>query len=214
MVINGGRLNLNGYVVTLGGVYLANGVIDMTSGALIVNTANFAFVPNIIAGGLLPNTAHRASSSMATRRCTNALVGSANLRRQDYNAGFWNGTNGILSSTAAASTSGRTAVGWIDNYWIGGYFTSFRSAAVSQNQSIISYAYYGDADFSGTVDVGDLGLLLASLGQTTGLPARAAAPSTAVLRAWRVDGDYPQSGSVDVGDHSLLIWNAGQPALW
>jgi len=65
----------------------------------------------------------------------------------------------------------------------------------------VKYAYYGDLDFSGKVDSGDLGLVLSNLGATT--------PGLADVGKSYILGDLDASGKVDSGDIGLVLSSLG-----
>ena len=97
---------------------------------------------------------------------TGALTPSASLAQitnqvaQGYNGG-WNGSGGIVSSTAAANTSHLTALGAIlndngTNTQTPIYTTTFESGyTVSDSDVLVKYTYYGDANLDGKVDGSD-----------------------------------------------------------
>jgi hypothetical protein len=105
-----------------------------------------------------------------------------------YNGGAWNG-NRITTSMG----DGSFGLGYADNAVLG--FGSFGGISVDASSVLITFAYFGDADLNGQVDVADLGLL-ATNWQASGL--------------W-TDGDFDYSGSIDVNDLGLLAtnWQAG-----
>ncbi len=94
-----------------------------------------------------------------------------------YSGGRWDG-DGINSSAALA---GRTGLGWSDD--------------LAARRIIVKYAYYGDANLDGSVDVVDLAIL-ATDWQCSGIWA---------------GGDFDYSGFVDISDLGLLAanWQAG-----
>jgi len=65
----------------------------------------------------------------------------------------------------------------------------------------VKYAYYGDLDFSGKVDGGDLGLVLSNLGATT--------PGIGDVGQSYILGDLDASGHVDGGDVGLILSSLG-----
>jgi len=180
-----------------GSVHIAGGAIDLTNGAMIVTTSSFGFVPS---GGAPNEIGSAGVAEYGDNAIHDALAEGAN-----YSGGFWNGTNGIQSSSAANNANTNTAIGWVDNS-IGAY-SSFRGVPVSTDQSIIAYTYYGDADLSGFVDNSDYGLWSAAYlqSQSQVYPGRGV--------EW-IDGDWDQSGFVDNSDYGLWSANYLQPALY
>jgi len=133
----------------LGTVHVAGGAIDLTNGALIVTTSSFGYVPT--GGAANPNDFGTPGvAEYGDNAIHDAVYEGANVLN-----GYWNGTNGIFSSSAANDTNGYTGVGYIDNSVFG--YTTFRGVPVNANQSIIATTYYGDADLNGVVDASDYG---------------------------------------------------------
>jgi fibronectin-binding autotransporter adhesin len=78
-----------------------------------------------------------------------------------YNGGGWNGTSGIISTTAATNTTHLTALGVILNdngsgtplYGSGGLIAStFEGVTPSDGDVLVKYTYYGDTNLDGKVD--------------------------------------------------------------
>jgi hypothetical protein len=192
---------------TFGTVHIAGGAIDLTRSAMIVTTSSFSFVPS---GGQFNEYGAPGVAEFGDAAIHDALVEGAN-----YNGGYWNGTNGILSSTAANNSPDyNSGVGWIDDSI--GTYTSFRGVAVGPGQTIIAYAYYGDADLSGAIDTGDQQLASHSLGQTVGIYGLRGSMVNGHPEGMEwVDGDFKQDGIVD--NNNDLGWiqaNNGLPALY
>ena len=89
---------------TFGSVHIAGGAIDITSGAMIVTTSSFGFVPS---GGQSNEYGSPGVAEFGDAAIHDAIVEGANFAN-----GFWNGTNGIISSTAATRADGTLAIGW------------------------------------------------------------------------------------------------------
>ena len=209
---------------TFGDVHIAGGAIDLTSGAMIVTTSSFGFVP---AGG----TARRIRHALAVAEYGDAAIHDALAEGFNVNNGWWNGSNGITSSTAATDPTTSTTVGWIDNQL--GFYSTFKTdgqgnpVPVGPGQSIIGYTYFGDADLNGFVDTGDYGLWSAGLGQPVGLngqngqmitsyyvPGHEGTPQSILEPVEWPDADLDQSGAVDTGDYGLWSATLGLPALY
>lgn len=98
--------------------------------------------------------------------------------------------SGALTSSNAAASSGRFALGYADG--------NVDSGGVAQpGQLLIEYALVGDANLDGTVNLTDLLALLNSYGQT-GVD-------------W-ADGDFNYDGAVNLTDLLALLNNYGQSA--
>jgi len=78
---------------------------------------------------------------------------------EGYNNGAWNGSEGIVSSIAAADSTHLTALGVIQNNQSGAaLFTSshlFDGTAPGAGDILIKYTYCGDANLDGKVDASD-----------------------------------------------------------
>jgi hypothetical protein len=171
----------------LGPVHIASGWIDLTNGSLIATTSSVGFVP---AGGQAneygtPGTAEYGASA----------VHDAIQEGSNYATGFWNGQNGIRSSTAASDPNTVTAVGYVDNqYTQYGTFWGKSLDTTNYSQSIFATTWYGDANLDGIVNGGDYDLLAGTIlsGTTYGPKAE-----------W-LDGDFNGDGVVDGADYDLL----------
>lgn len=106
-----------------------------------------------------------------------------------YNGGSWNGA-GIMSTTAAATPG--TAIGIAEAGALG--ITFFAGQAVDATTVLFRYTRLGDANLSGTTDIGDFSLLAANFNQSGG---------------WS-RGDFNYDGIVNIGDFSLLAANFNQ----
>ena len=134
---NGSLLNVNNHVVVVNAVTLNSGVINLGTGALIVPLANFRFIP---ASSTQPNERGVVGVvETGINAVHDALQEGSNLA-----TGYWDGTNGILSSTAANDPNGYTTVGFVDNSLT--EYSSWRGKSVGTSQVLISYTYYGDAN--------------------------------------------------------------------
>jgi hypothetical protein len=149
--------------VQLGGTGSGQGAIDITNGAMIVNTAGFTFIPDQTAG----NGYGFEYGTPGVPETGDAAIHDAILEGLNAgNGGYENGTNGIYSSVAATNTS--FMVGWLDNGVLGNAYSTFRGVTVPPNSSIIAYTYSGDTDLSGNVDSADLINLGNNYNQSTG----------------------------------------------
>jgi autotransporter-associated beta strand protein len=118
-----------------------------------------------------------------------------------FNSGAWNGSSGILSSSAASNTSHLTAVGVIQNSANGSSggtvlyptFDSISGGSVSTDV-LLKYTYYGDANLDGKVDGGDYSRIDASYLSEQSGPA---------VTGW-FNGDFNYDGVVDGSDYTLM----------
>jgi len=122
-----------------------------------------------------------------------SLVTITNQIKQGYNNGAWNGSGGILSSSAAANTAHLTALGVIQNNQSGmALYTAsnpFDTLTPAATDILVKYTYYGDTNLDGKVDGSDYsridnGYLLH-------------------LTGW-FNGDFNYDGVVNGSDYTLI----------
>ena len=99
---------------------------------MIVTTSSFGFVPS---GGQTNEYGSPGVAEYGDPAIHDAIIEGANFAN-----GYWNGTNGIMSSTAASRPDGTLAIGWLDNS-VGFYSTwwglsSPRARASSQPRGL------------------------------------------------------------------------------
>jgi hypothetical protein len=184
---------------TFGNVHIAGGAIDLTSGAMIVTTSSFGFVPS---GGQTNERGVPGVAEYGDNAIHDALAEGAN-----YASGFWNGTNGIISSTAANDPNAITAFGWIDDSVTG--YTVFEGIPVNTNQSIIATTWYGDSLLTGAVTPDDYALWLATITNPAGADV---STITGGPIEW-LDGDWFQSGVATSDDYGLWLASITSPAM-
>jgi autotransporter-associated beta strand protein len=121
-----------------------------------------------------------------------------NQLKSGYSNGTWNGTAGILSSTAAADTTHLTAVGMLVNdngsgkpyYGTNGLIAgTFDGIVPADGDVLLKYTYYGDANLDGTVNSADY--------------ARIDAGYLAHATGWW-NGDFNYDGVVNGSDYTLI----------
>lgn len=106
------------------------------------------------------------------------------------NDGAWNGTMGIISSTAAVGAN--YGVGFADG-------ADGVDSNLASGQIEISYAQYGDITLQGSVNAADFSILSANFGR-------------AVTNGWE-SGDFTYQGAVNSQDFSLLSADFGQTGI-
>jgi hypothetical protein len=136
------------------------GQVDLSNNAMILH------------GGLVPVATQLSSVAAALKNGFNA------------GNGYWNGTNGIVSSAAAADTTHLTTLGYMQSQ--GGVFDGVNT---STNDVLVKYTYYGDANLDGTVDGADYQQIDLGYGMH--------------LTGWQ-NGDFNYDGVVDGSDYSLI----------
>ncbi len=108
-----------------------------------------------------------------------------------FNNGTWNGTSGIISSTAQTATNGlHYGVGWAD-----GADGTKNVLGLSSGQILLKYTLLGDANLDGTVNGSDFSILAANFGLG--------------VTNWD-QGNFLYSSSVNGSDFSALAANFGQ----
>lgn len=119
------------------------------------------------------------------------------LLQKGYNAGEWNGTSGIVSSTAAASPI-NDGIGFASGQQAG--VGTYAGVGVEPTHLIVTHTLMGDTNLDHKVDFTDL----LSLAQNYGLPAK----------LWHQGNvDYDLSGDVKFSDLLIVAQNYGNSAL-
>jgi autotransporter-associated beta strand protein len=96
-----------------------------------------------------------------------SIAAVTSLLQSGSNGGAWNGSTGIVSTTAANNTSHLTALGVIINDTGANgtastgmpIYTTFDGAPTTDGDILVKYTYYGDANLSGKVDSADYTLI-------------------------------------------------------
>jgi PEP-CTERM motif len=110
-------------------------------------------------------------------------IGDQLKEGMNASAGYWNGSAGIVSSSAAADTRLLTTLG----YGPGG--AVFEGANTVSTDMLVKYTYYGDADLNGTVNGADYQQIDKGFGMH--------------LTGWS-NGDFNYDNTVDGSDYSLI----------
>jgi fibronectin-binding autotransporter adhesin len=113
------------------------------------------------------------------------LANITNQLKEGFSSGtsYWNGANGIVSSTAANDTTYLTALGSRS----GGI--SFDGVSTTATDVLVKYTYYGDANLDGSVNGADYQQIDLGFGSH--------------LTGWS-NGDFNYDGVVDGSDFSLI----------
>jgi len=110
-----------------------------------------------------------------------------------YAGGAWNGTGGVNSTSAAATTN--TGIGYAEATDLFGVFpASFAGVSVDNTAVLLKYTLYGDANLSGNVNLQDFNRLASNFG-TAG-------------RRWS-HGDFNFDTNVNLQDFNRLASNFG-----
>ena len=113
-----------------------------------------------------------------------------------YNAGAWNGTDGLTSSTAAGFPVGTRGIGYAANSAVGNLTTFKGVTGLSGTDVLVKYTYYGDADLDGDVDGNDVGSWASNFTGSGG----------STTKTWD-QGDWDYDGDVDGNDVGLWASN-------
>jgi autotransporter-associated beta strand protein len=158
-----GGTNVSGGTVNLGAVNAlpAGGNLTIGSGGLVVatnlGTENAITVGSLSVAGKLDLNNNGLIIQNGTTTAVNTLL------HNGFKSGGWNGTSGIVSSTAAGDSSHLTTLGMLVNdsgagtstpyYGSGGTIAStFDGATPADGNILLKYTYYGDTNLDGVVD--------------------------------------------------------------
>jgi hypothetical protein len=111
------------------------------------------------------------------------------------NGGAWNGTEGAINSSLAATSPRSDGVGYGPGSQIAP--TSIGPFSIGTNDTLVRHTLDGDADLSGNVNLADFNRLAGNFGQPN--------------RAW-VDGDSNYDNDVNLTDFNALAANFGSVA--
>jgi autotransporter-associated beta strand protein len=126
-------------------------------------------------------------NSMVIKNMTVAQVQA--MIKKSFNAGQWNATGGLTSSTAAAASPAVTAIGFASNGILNK--SDFKGVGgLDADDVLVKYTYYGDSDLNGATTLDDYTLFLNGY-QTAGT-------------TW-VQGDYDYNGLVTLDDFTLFL---------
>jgi len=135
----------------------------------------------------------------------NSSVGAVTaLLASGYNGGKWNGTTGIVSSTAAADSTHLTALGVILNNTDGStpLFGSSSNLGLFDGTSplatdvLVKYTYYGDTNLDGVVDGTDYSRIDNAFTNNQN-------SSNPKLTGW-FNGDFNYDGIINGSDYALI----------
>jgi alpha-L-arabinofuranosidase len=117
---------------------------------------------------------------------------------QGFNGGIWNGTAGIASAAAAASTNTALAVELNDDGTPAHnpLMTSFDGQTVVNTDVLVKYTFYGDAQLKGDVESSDYTLIDNAFNFNQTNPAT---PMTGWL-----NGDFNYDGIINGDDYTLI----------
>jgi len=215
--VSAGTLYLNS-----NGSLPAGGALTIGAGAAVI-TASHGTGSRFL---LAPTTLSIAGSTNAwTGRldlADNDLVVQAgnlatitNQVKQGYSNGTWNGSEGIVSSAAAADSAHLTALGVILNtadgihalYGSGTSLGQFDGTSPAVNAVLLRYTYYGDTNLDGKVDGSDYSRIDSAYANNSNL-------QNTPLTGW-CNGDFNYDGVINGSDYSLMdnAFNSQSSAL-
>jgi autotransporter-associated beta strand protein/probable HAF family extracellular repeat protein len=208
------------------------GATNVSAGTLYLNSNGSlpAGGALTIAGGASVITANHGSStrfllapaSLSIAGSTNAWTGKLDLANNDlvvqsgdlatitnqvkqgYSNGTWNGSEGIVSSAAAANSAHLTALGVILNTTDGIHALYGSGTALGQldlispavNAVLVRYTYYGDTNLDGVVDGSDYSRIDAAYVNNSNT-------RNAPMTGW-FNGDFNYDGVINGSDYTLI----------
>lgn len=185
------------------GLLLSDGTLRTTANGTNSGTSALNSAPTFSATGRLDLTNNKmvinytGSSPLGLVR--SALVSGRGTTGGYDNGETWNGTSGIISSTAQADVA-QFGVGYAENSDLPlGAYTSFGGQTVGSSSVLVKYTRNGDTDLDGVVGDSDVSVIGVFYNPT----------STAFGQWYYGDMDY--SGSVDDADVTILgvFYNPG-----
>jgi autotransporter-associated beta strand protein len=186
-LVNNGTTTINGGTLRIG----PGGPVGDATSTSVFQEGQFSVAGGATPAGRLDLAKNGAVFDYTT---TSPLASIADLVKAGYNSGNWAG-NGITSSDASATPSAH-AMGFAEASDIGSPAT-FLGQAVDGTAVLVRYTRAGDANLSGTTDIGDFSTLAANFNQTGSTWAR---------------GDFNFDGVTNIGDFSTLAANFNQAA--
>jgi autotransporter-associated beta strand protein len=205
-----GNFNLSGSNTYTGSTNVSAGTLTVTSINALPATTTLSVAQGatlVISNGSAPIavTVANISGGGVVQLNNNALVVHAGslsavstMVAAGYNNGGWNGSAGIVSSTASSDTTFLTAIGTIVNddgsghplYGTNGSIRgTFDAATPAEGDVLVKYTYYGDANLDGQVDSSDY--------------SRIDAGFVSQLTGWG-NGDFNYDGAVNGSDYTLI----------
>ncbi len=183
-------------VIAAAGVLPANTNLSINTGSAL-DAANHGTSPRILlqldsltlsgASGAWTGKLDLSNNDMIVHNGNAATL--TNQIQQGYNNGPWNGSGGILSSTAAGTNN--TALGIeLNNNGSGGVLiSSFDGQTVTTSDVLVKYTYFGDANLDGVVNGSDYTLIDNGFNNS--------------LTGWH-NGDFNYDGVVNGDDYTLI----------
>ncbi len=181
-------------VTLAGGLSIASGGVAQISPASITSSRTFLKASSLSFSGGTDSWAGKLNLSNDDLDVqAGNLTNLTNQVKEGFAAGTWNGTGGIVSSTAAGNTSHLTAIGVIQNSvdQNGGsaLVNLFDGQSVSNTDVLLKYTYYGDTNLDGKVDASDYSRIDSGfLTHATG---------------W-FNGDFNYDGVINGSDYTLI----------
>jgi hypothetical protein len=178
-----------GGAVTFGQV-TGTGQLNLTGGLTTLATSGGAsqIAGLTITGGTLDITNNHLFIDYGSSDPISTILG---YLKSGFNNGAWNGSNGIISSTAQTPMNNlKYGIGWAD-----GNDGTHAVAGLTSGQIELKYTLLGDANLDGTVNGSDFSILAANFGLG--------------VTNWD-QGNFLYSSSVNGSDFSALAANFGQ----
>jgi hypothetical protein len=183
--------------VTLGSLSLvSNGTVTLAKSTATTNRSvlvlgGLTFAGSAAAwGGLLD----LGNNDLIVHNGSLAAINSQLTEGYNKGGGLWQGSAGIVSSTAASASSLLTTLGVIQNSANqtstgSAIYKTFDGQTVVSSDVLVKYTYYGDANLDGHVDGSDYTLIDNGFNNH--------------LTGW-INGDFNYDGVVDGSDYTLI----------
>ena len=194
--------------VVSGGSNLALAQVNVNAGQTLAYAANGSTTARIADLNLAGTTGAWTSAldlndnDLVIQAGTNVAAAFADVYdqvRSGFGSGLFDGTTGIISTTAALDGSGQIGpVAALADDGANLFLTQFNGIAVDSTSIVVKFTYLGDLNLDGTVDVDDYLQLVLYYNQTGQL---------------YVNGDVNLDGTVNVDDYLGLVINFGKSGL-
>jgi hypothetical protein len=191
------KRTLNTITINANGGTFPNGQVNVLAAASSTNRQLVVTTTLSIAGSTSAwqGRVDLANNDMDVQQ--GSLVTITNQIEQGYAGGTWNGTAGIVSSTAAGTTL--FALGVIQNNQSGGTLFNagnpFDGTTPGAGDILIKYTYYGDANLDGKVDGSDYSRIDNAYSYNEAHPNH--------YTGW-FNGDFNYDNVIDGSDYTLM----------
>ncbi len=192
-VYSGGTFNQNSGTVSISSVNLQGGKFNLAAGhnkTMVVNSLTIAAGSKLDIADNAMVIQYGGATPIATIR--QYLKNGRGATDGFDNGETWNGSSGIVSTTASANVF-QFGIGYAENSDMPfGSYTSFAGQSVGSSSILIKYTKNGDTDLNGVVDDTDVGAIVTYYHKTQPFTAQ-----------WAY-GDCDYDGQVDDDDVAVM----------